>query len=242
MIEHLEQDPTRSIDGEDELRGWLQALIDRTLAEAGPAGFARAFLKAQLGAGVTLPTSGTVFISVKDDDKRAIVPVAKAIADLGFRILATDGTAKHLADQGLAVELIKKVREGRPHIVDVMKSGEVQLVFNTTEDAKAIADSFELRRTALTNSIPYSTTVAGARAAVKAIEDLRAGWTYFLSTTWLWVVVHPDHRRRGVGCDQIVLVVPDVSHAQAPPPPPAAMPIQLSAPGAVAPPRSARSP
>jgi len=136
--------------------------------------FARAFLKAQLGAGVTLPTSGTVFISVKDDDKRGMAPVAKAIAALGFRILATGGTAKFLADQGLAVEPIKKVREGRPHIVDAMKSGEVQLVFNTTEDAKAIADSFELRRTALTNSIPYSTTVAGARAAVKAIEALKA--------------------------------------------------------------------
>jgi carbamoyl-phosphate synthase large subunit len=135
--------------------------------------FARAFLKAQLGAGVTLPQSGTVFISVKDDDKAAIAPVARAIAALGFRILATGGTAKYLTDQGLAVELIKKVREGRPHIVDAMKSGEVQLVFNTTEDAKAIADSFELRRTALTNSVPYSTTVAGARAAVKAIEALK---------------------------------------------------------------------
>ncbi len=136
--------------------------------------FARAFLKAQLGAGVTLPQSGTVFISVKDDDKAAIAPVARAIADLGFRILATGGTAKYLKDQGLEVETIKKVREGRPHIVDAMKSGEVQLVFNTTEDAKAIADSFELRRTALTNSIPYSTTVAGARAAVKAIEALNS--------------------------------------------------------------------
>jgi carbamoyl-phosphate synthase large subunit len=134
--------------------------------------FARAFLKAQLGAGVTLPQGGTVFISVKDDDKVAIAPVARAIADLGFRILATGGTAKYLTDQGLAVETIKKVREGRPHIVDAMKSGEVQLVFNTTEDAKAIADSFDLRRTALTNSIPYSTTVAGARAAVKAIQAL----------------------------------------------------------------------
>ncbi len=135
--------------------------------------FARAFLKAQLGAGVTLPQSGTVFISVKDDDKAAIAPVARAITALGFRILATGGTAKYLAEQGLAVEPIKKVREGRPHIVDAMKSGEVQLVFNTTEDAKAIADSFELRRTALTNSVPYSTTVAGARAAVKAIEALK---------------------------------------------------------------------
>jgi carbamoyl-phosphate synthase large subunit len=136
--------------------------------------FARAFLKAQLGAGVTLPQSGTVFISVKDDDKKTMAPVARAIADLGFRILATGGTARYLAEQGLTVETIKKVREGRPHIVDAMKSGEVQLVFNTTEDAKAIADSFELRRTALTNSIPYSTTVAGARAAVKAIEALNS--------------------------------------------------------------------
>ncbi len=136
--------------------------------------FARAFLKAQLGAGVTLPQSGTVFISVKDDDKATMAPVARAIADLGFRILATGGTAKYLTDQGLNVELIKKVREGRPHIVDAMKSGQVQLVFNTTEDAKAIADSFELRRTALTNSVPYSTTVAGARAAVKAIEALKS--------------------------------------------------------------------
>ena len=136
--------------------------------------FARAFLKAQLGAGVTLPQSGTVFISVKDDDKVAITAVARAIAALGFNILATGGTAKYLSDQGLNVETIKKVREGRPHIVDVMKSGGVQLIFNTTEDAKAIADSFELRRTALTNSVPYSTTVAGARAAVKAIEALNS--------------------------------------------------------------------
>ena len=131
-------------------------------------------LSAELGAGVTLPQSGTVFISVKDDDKAAITPVARAIADLGFKILATGGTAKHLKEQGLNVENIKKVREGRPHIVDAMKSGQVQLVFNTTEDAKAIADSFELRRTALTNSLPYSTTVAGARAAVKAIEALNS--------------------------------------------------------------------
>jgi len=137
--------------------------------------FGRAFLKAQLGAGVTLPNSGTVFISVKDGDKAAIAPVAHDIAALGFRIMATGGTAKYLSDQGLNVEPVKKVREGRPHIVDAMKSGRVQLVFNTTEDAKALADSFELRRTALTNSIPYSTTSAGAKAAVQAIEAMRSG-------------------------------------------------------------------
>src|SRR3546814_11920361 len=104
--------------------------------------FARAFLKAQLGAGVTLPQSGTVFISVKDDDKAAIAPVAQAIAALGFRILATGGTAKYLAEKGLAVEPNKTVREGRPPIVNQMKSGKVQLIFNTTKAAKAIADSF----------------------------------------------------------------------------------------------------
>ncbi|NIA68728.1 carbamoyl-phosphate synthase large subunit [Pelagibius litoralis] len=137
--------------------------------------FARAFLKAQLGAGVTLPPNGTVFISVKDGDKAAIAPVAHAIAALGFHIVATGGTAKYLSDQGLDVEPVKKVREGRPNIVDAMKSGQVQLVFNTTEDSKAIADSFELRRTALTNAIPYSTTSAGARAAVQAIEAMNSG-------------------------------------------------------------------
>ncbi len=137
--------------------------------------FARAFLKAQIGAGVRLPESGTVFISVRDDHKAAIVPVARAISALGFSILATGGTADHLADQGVAVDRVNKVREGRPHIVDAMKSGQVQLVFNTTEGAKAIADSFALRRTALVNAIPYSTTVAGAEAAVQAIGALKTG-------------------------------------------------------------------
>ena len=97
------------------------------------------------------------------------------IRDLGFRILATGGTAQALADQGLPVARINKVSDGRPHIVDLMLSGGVQLVFNTTEGAQAIADSFSLRRTALTNNIPYYTTVAGARAAVQAITALRAG-------------------------------------------------------------------
>ena len=126
--------------------------------------FARAFLKAQLGAGVTLPQSGTVFISVKDDDKKAITPVARAIAALGFRILATGGTARHLKEQGLEIETIKKVREGRPHIVDAMKSGEVQLVFNTTEDAKAISVSFEPRRTALRRSTASSSSATTSLA------------------------------------------------------------------------------
>jgi carbamoyl-phosphate synthase large subunit len=137
--------------------------------------FASAFLKSQLGAGIGLPTAGGVFISVKDADKAAMAPLAKSLVDMGFGLIATAGTARFLADHAIEVELVNKVREGRPHIVDAMKSGAVQLVLNTTEGAKAIADSFSLRRTALTVGIPYYTTVAGAQAAVQAISALRRG-------------------------------------------------------------------
>jgi carbamoyl-phosphate synthase large subunit len=137
--------------------------------------FDRAFLKAQIGCGAPLPESGTIFISIKDGDKKAMVPVAKALIDLGYKIVATQGSAAFFTEQGLDVQRVNKVREGRPHIVDAMMSGEVQLVFNTTEGAKAIADSFELRRGALNNSIPYYTTVAGATAAVQAINAMKAG-------------------------------------------------------------------
>ena len=137
--------------------------------------FSRAFLKSQMGVGTDLPQSGTVFVSVKDRDKEAMVPLCNALIGMGFQILATRGTATFLTKRGLAVRLINKVREGRPHVVDSMKSGEVQLVLNTTEGAQAIADSFELRRTALVNRIPYYTTVAGAEAAVQAIQAQAAG-------------------------------------------------------------------
>jgi carbamoyl-phosphate synthase large subunit len=137
--------------------------------------FASAFLKSQLGAGVNLPESGGVFVSVKDADKEAMAPLACSLVGMGFEIIATTGTAGFLADQGIAVEPIKKVHEGGPHIVDAMKAGRVQLVLNTTEGVKAIADSFSLRRTALTDGIPYYTTVAGAQAAVQAIAALRSG-------------------------------------------------------------------
>ncbi len=137
--------------------------------------FARAFLKAQLGAGVVLPHAGNVFISVKDQDKAAMVPLGMALVEMGFALIATSGTAAFLSQHGLAVEPIKKVREGRPHIVDAMISDRVQLLFNTSEGAKAITDSYELRRAALVNGIPYYTTVAGAKAAVQAVAALRAG-------------------------------------------------------------------
>ena len=137
--------------------------------------FSRAFLKSQLGAGTKLPRSGTVFISVKDRDKAAMVPLARRLLDMGFAVIATHGTAHYLKDQGLEVAAINKVREGQPHIVDAMTSGEVQLVLNTTEGRKAIADSFALRRSALTHQIPYYTTVSGAAAAIEGIGALRAG-------------------------------------------------------------------
>src|SRR5579885_1882458 len=137
--------------------------------------FGRAFAKSQLGSGTQLPLAGAVFVSVRDRDKAALVEPCRKLVAMGFRLVATEGTAATLAAAGLPVSRVNKVREGRPHIVDYMLNGDIQLVFNTTEGAQAIADSFSLRRTALTHAIPYYTTVAGARAAVQAIAALRSG-------------------------------------------------------------------
>jgi carbamoyl-phosphate synthase large subunit len=137
--------------------------------------FGRAFAKSQLGAGISLPLQGSVFVSVRDQDKEPLIEPCRRLVEMGFALVATKGTAVTLAAAGLPVTHVNKVREGRPHIVDRMLSGRVQLVFNTTEGSQAIADSFSLRRTALTHGIPYYTTVAGARAAVQAITALRAG-------------------------------------------------------------------
>jgi carbamoyl-phosphate synthase large subunit len=137
--------------------------------------FGRAFAKSQLAGGTNLPLEGCVFVSVRDSDKAALVEPCRRLVEMGFALIATKGTAHALTATGLSVTPVNKVREGRPHIVDRMLSGGVQLVFNTTEGSQAIADSYSLRRTALTNSIPYYTTVAGARAAVQAIAALRAG-------------------------------------------------------------------
>jgi carbamoyl-phosphate synthase large subunit len=137
--------------------------------------FGMAFAKSQLAGGTRVPSGGRVFISVRDRDKAAIVAPAKKLAELGFTIVATTGTARHLEAQGIAVELVNKVLEGRPHIVDAMQNGDIELVLNTTEGAQAISDSYTLRRTALTQKIPYYTTVAGARAAVAAIAAMQRG-------------------------------------------------------------------
>jgi carbamoyl-phosphate synthase large subunit len=137
--------------------------------------FPLAFAKAQIGAGSHLPTSGTVFISVRDRDKPAVIEIARSLVDLGLKIMATSGTARLLKEHGIAVAEVNKVLEGRPHCVDAMMSGQVQMVINTTEGTQAITDSFDIRRTALMRSIPHYTTMAGARAAAAAIEVLKLG-------------------------------------------------------------------
>ncbi len=137
--------------------------------------FPKAFAKAQLGASVKLPTTGTAFISVKETDKAEIIHVAQKLVEQGFKLIATGGTAKHLVDHGINVTPVNKVLEGRPHCVDAILSGEVQLVVNTTAGAQAISDSFSIRRSALTNNVPHYTTLAGASAAASAIEALKSG-------------------------------------------------------------------
>ena len=137
--------------------------------------YAIAFAKSQLGGGCKLPLAGTVFVSVKDSDKDKVVEPIRQLANMGFRVIATRGTKRHLDTHGIACERVNKVLEGRPHIVDAITNGEVDLVFNTTEGAKALADSFSIRRSALLYHIPYYTTLAGAQAVTEAIKALRAG-------------------------------------------------------------------
>jgi carbamoyl-phosphate synthase large subunit len=137
--------------------------------------FGRAFAKSQIGAGAKLPLSGTAFISVKESDKEYVVAPARQLLEMGFDVIATRGTAKYLQAAGLEVGVVNKVLEGRPHVVDALKNSRIQLVFNTTEGAQALADSLSIRRTALQQKVPYYTTVAGAAAAVQAIAALKSG-------------------------------------------------------------------
>ncbi|WP_173932023.1 carbamoyl-phosphate synthase large subunit [Chelativorans sp. Marseille-P2723] len=137
--------------------------------------YALAFAKAQLGAGVDLPRSGTLFVSVRDEDKPRVLPAVKRLADLGFKVLATGGTARFLRENGVEAEKINKVLEGRPHIEDAIRNRQVQIVFNTTDGQKAVSDSKSLRRATLMQKVPYYTTMAGADAVVEAIAALKAG-------------------------------------------------------------------
>ncbi|PIL21642.1 carbamoyl phosphate synthase large subunit [Puniceibacterium antarcticum] len=138
--------------------------------------FPRAFLKAQIGAGTILPEGGTVFLSIRDDDKTPMMAeCAQVLSDLGFRIVATGGTAKFLKAQGIACDVVKKVYEGRPNVVDLMKDSGIDLVLNTTEGAAAVEDSREMRSVALYDKIPYFTTAAGAHAAALAMKSRTEG-------------------------------------------------------------------
>jgi carbamoyl-phosphate synthase large subunit len=149
--------------------------------------YSMAFAKSQLGGGAAVPRSGTVFVSVKETDRKpAIVESARLLSEVGFKLIATAGTQRYLVEHGLPVEKINKVSEGRPHIVDAIKNGQVQLVFNTTEGAQALQDSRSLRRAALLHKVPYYTTLSGAVAAAHGIKaylggdlEVRALQSYF---------------------------------------------------------------
>jgi carbamoyl-phosphate synthase large subunit len=149
-----------------------------------------AFAKSQLGGGTRVPRSGTVFVSVRESDKTRILDAVRLLAEIGFKVIATSGTRRFLTERGVAAERILKASEGRPKIVDAIKNGHVQLVFNTTEGAQALADSKSLRRAALLHKVPYYTTLSGAVAAAQGIKaylggdlEVRALQSYFDANT-----------------------------------------------------------
>ncbi len=135
--------------------------------------FSEAFVKSQLAAGVLLPTSGKAFMSVRDQDKNNLIDIARRLSEIGFELIATNGTAKSLAEHGLRAERVNKVTEGRPHVVDMIKNGEIAMIINTVDDSQtSIRDSYSIRRTALQGRVTYFTTVAGARAASYGISQM----------------------------------------------------------------------
>ncbi|UCF83114.1 MAG: carbamoyl-phosphate synthase large subunit [Desulfobacteraceae bacterium] len=137
--------------------------------------FGLAFAKSQLAAGQKLPLSGTVFISVRDEDKMALLETVFKFYDMGFELIATRGTAAFFSQHGISIQRVNKVREGRPHVVDMIKNREIDLVINTTSNKKAVSESYSIRRAALTYKIPYTTTLAGARATALAIKAITEG-------------------------------------------------------------------
>ena len=141
--------------------------------------FGEAYLKAQLGAGERMPATGKVFIAVRDEDKPLIVKTAKNFQSLGYGVCATRGTAAYLAEQGITVQVVNKVLEGRPHIVDAIKNGDIALVVNTvTSDAQSVSDSHSIRRSALTQRVPQYTTVAGGEAMSEGVKSMNALGVY----------------------------------------------------------------
>ena len=137
--------------------------------------FGEAYAKAQRAANVKLPRSGNVFISIRQSDRAKVIPIARDLLARGFKLVATRGTAQSLAEAGIECSIVNKVYEGRPHVVDMIKNGELQLIINTTEGKKAIADSFTIRRQSLQDQVTYTTTISGARATCSAIGEIEAG-------------------------------------------------------------------
>jgi carbamoyl-phosphate synthase large subunit len=138
------------------------------------ADFGKAYAKAEVGASQRLPRTGTVFVSMNDREKLAVVPAVKELIDLGFKVVATSGTRQALKEQGLEVDLVLKVHEGRPHVLDSIKNEEIQLIINTPAGQEAQLDDRSIRRTALTYKIPIITTIAGAKAAAAAIRSMQS--------------------------------------------------------------------
>ena len=163
--------PFKRFPGSDTLLGPEMRSTGEVMGSA--RGFGMAYAKAEQAAGDALPTSGTVFVSTHDRDKPALVPVARRLSELGFALIATGGTAELLAREGLAVEAVLKVHEGRPNIEDAIRSGRIQLIVNTPIGRQAEHDDTYLRKAALDYAVPTVTTMAGARAAVEAIAALQ---------------------------------------------------------------------
>jgi carbamoyl-phosphate synthase large subunit len=132
--------------------------------------FAEAYAKAQIAADDKIPVSGQSFLSVRDADKDQLPNIARDLIDLGFTLVATRGSAQVIKDAGMEVKIINKVQEGRPDVTDLLKNGEIDFIVNTTEGKQAIADSFEIRRTALQHKVCYTTTMAGGRASIAALQ------------------------------------------------------------------------
>ena len=134
--------------------------------------FGKAFAKSQIATGITLPSKGNIFISVKDKDKPYIKVICKRLINLGFKLVCTKGTGLYLESVKIRVNYVNKVLEGRPHIVDMIKNKEIALIFNTTEGNQSISDSFSLRQAALYTNVPYYTTISGCNAVLLALENL----------------------------------------------------------------------
>ena len=163
--------PFNKFDGTDLILGPEMKSTGEVMGIDG--NFLSAYIKSQIAAGIHLPTSGKVFLSIANDNKNKITNIAKKLLDLNFDIVATKGTAKYLENKGIVVEVINKVKEGSPHIVESLDKNEINLVINTTKTQGSIRDSYSIRRTSLMNNIPYYTNIAGAKIAVDAIESLR---------------------------------------------------------------------